>query len=260
MKKLDQVDLSLKMSRTQSEQRLAHLGRRLLQLRLVSGGLIGDGRLGPALAVVFEGWDAAGKGGAIKRFGGRPGPTSRARSVLCRPHREKNAITSCGVFGPNLPGAGGMAVFDIFWYGRVLVERVEGFATEPEWKRAYEEITSFEKGLVAEGSVIVKFWLHISSEEQLARFESRQGDPLRSWKLTEEDWRNRAKRPAYVQAVEEMLSKTDHSHARWHVVAAENKQYARVKVVETVVHALEHGLDRAGITVPPAAEAELLDS
>ncbi len=159
-----------------------------------------------------------------------------------------------------LPGAGGMAVFDRSWYGRVLVERVEGFATEPEWKRAYDEIVSFEKSLVAEGSALVKFWLHISSEEQLARFESRRDDPLRRWKLTEEDWRNRAKRPAYAQAVEEMLSKTDHSRARWHVVAAENKHYARVKVVETVVHALEHGLTRAGITVPPEAEAELLDS
>ncbi len=260
MKKLDQVDLSLKMSRTQSEQRLAHLGRRLLQLRLVSGGLIGDGRLGPALAVVFEGWDAAGKGGAIKRLVAGLDPRHvRVQSYAAPTEREKRHHFLWR-FGPNLPGAGGMAVFDRSWYGRVLVERVEGFATEPEWKRAYEEITSFEKGLVAEGSVIVKFWLHISSEEQLARFESRQADPLRSWKLTEEDWRNRAKRPAYLQAVEEMLSKTDHSHARWHVVAAENKQYARVKVVETVVHALEHGLDRAGITVPPAAEAELLDS
>ena len=206
MKKLDQVDLSPKMSRTQSEQRLAHLGRRLLQLRLVSGGLIGDGRLGPALAVVFEGWDAAGKGGAIKRLVAGLDPRHvRVQSYAAPTEREKRHHFLWR-FGPNLPGAGGMAVFDRSWYGRVLVERVEDIATEPEWKRAYEEITSFEKGLVAEGSVIVKFWLHISSEEQLARFESRQADPLRSWKLTEEDWRNRAKRPAYVQAVEEMLS------------------------------------------------------
>ena len=159
-------------------------GRRLLQLRLVSGGLIGDGRLGPALAVVFEGWDAAGKGGAIKRLVAGLDPRHvRVQSYAAPTEREKRHHFLWR-FGPNLPGAGGMAVFDRSWYGRVLVERVEGFATEPEWKRAYEEITSFEKGLVAEGSVIVKFWLHISFEEQLARFESRQDDPLRSWKLT----------------------------------------------------------------------------
>jgi polyphosphate kinase 2 (PPK2 family) len=153
-----------------------------------------------------------------------------------------------------------MAIFDRSWYGRVLVERVEGFATEAEWRRAYDEIVSFEKSLVAEGATVVKIWLHISDGEQLARFESRRDDPLRRWKLTDEDWRNRDKRPAYVQAVEEMLSRTDHPRARWHVVAAEDKHYARVKVVETVVHSLENGLARAGLTVPPPAEAELLDT
>jgi polyphosphate kinase 2 (PPK2 family) len=259
MGKLDRVDLSLKMSRSESERRLAHLRRRLLQLRLVSGGLIGDGQLGPALSVVFEGWDAAGKGGAIKRLVAGLDPRHvRVQSYAAPTEREKRHHFLWR-FGPNLPGAGGMAIFDRSWYGRVLVERVEEFATEPEWKRAYDEIVSFEKSLVAEGSTLVKFWLHISDAEQLARFESRRDDPLRRWKLTEEDWRNRAKRPAYVQAVEEMLSRTDHPRARWHVVPAEDKHFARVKVVETVVHSLEHGLTRAGVTVPPESEAELLD-
>jgi AMP-polyphosphate phosphotransferase len=259
MGRLDHVDLTQKMSRSESEKRLAHLGRRLLQLRLVSGGLIGDGRLGPGLCVVFEGWDAAGKGGAIKRLVAGLDPRHvRVQSYAAPTEREKRHHFLWR-FGPNLPGAGGMAIFDRSWYGRVLVERVEGFATEPEWKRAYDEIVSFEKSLVAEGTTLVKFWMHISPEEQLARFESRRDDPLRRWKLTEEDWRNRAKRPAYTQAVEEMLSRTDHSRARWHVVAAESKQFARVKVVETVVHALERDLARSGITVPPEGQAELLD-
>ncbi len=260
MGRLDHVDLTQKMSRSESEKRLAHLGRRLLQLRLVSGGLIGDGRLGPGLSVVFEGWDAAGKGGAIKRLVAGLDPRHvRVQSYAAPTEREKRHHFLWR-FGPNLPGAGGMAIFDRSWYGRVLVERVEGFATEPEWKRAYDEIVSFEKSLVAEGTTLVKFWMHISPEEQLARFESRRDDPLRRWKLTEEDWRNRAKRSAYAQAVEEMLSRTDHSRARWHVVAAESKQFARVKVVETVVHALERDLSRSGITVPPEGQAALLDT
>ncbi len=259
MGKLDQVDLSLKMSRSESEKRLARMGRRLLQLRLVAGGLIGDGRLGPGLCVVFEGWDAAGKGGAIKRLVAGLDPRHvRVQSYAAPTEREKRHHFLWR-FCPNLPGLGGMAVYDRSWYGRVLVERVEGFATEPEWKRAYDEIVSFEKSLVTEGTTIVKFWLHISSEEQLARFESRRDDPLRRWKLTDEDWRNRAKRPAYVKAVEEMLSRTSPAESRWHVVSAENKQYARVNVIETVVHRLEHGLEMAGISVPPAEQAELLE-
>jgi polyphosphate kinase 2 (PPK2 family) len=257
--RLDQVDLSLKMSRAESEKRLERLGRRMLQLRLTSAGLIGDGRLGPGLAVVFEGWDAAGKGGAIKRLVSGLDPRHvRVQSYAAPTEREKRHHFLWR-FGPNLPGIGGMAIFDRSWYGRVLVERVEGFASEPEWQRAYDEITSFERSLVAEGTTLVKFWLHISDKEQLARFESRRDDPLRRWKLTDEDWRNREKRAAYVVAVEEMLRRTDHSKARWHIVPAESKHYARVNVVETVTKELEHGLTKAGLTVPPAAEAELLN-
>ena len=255
MARLEHVDLSLKMSRAESERRLEALERRLLQLRLLSGGLIGDGRLGPALCVLFEGWDASGKGGAIKRLVAGLDPRHvRVQSYAAPTEREKRHHFLWR-FYPNLPGAGGMAVFDRSWYGRVLVERVEGFATEPEWRRAYDEIVAFEKGLVTEGMILVKFWLHISNGEQLRRFESRRDDPLRCWKLTDDDWRNREKRPAYVQAVDEMLTRTDHSNARWDVVAAESKHYARVKVVGTVVHHLEHGLAKAGIPVPPLAEA-----
>jgi AMP-polyphosphate phosphotransferase len=144
-----------------------------------------------------------------------------------------------------------MAVLDRSWYGRVLVERVEGFATKAEWKRAYGEIADFEKMLGDEGAVIVKLWLHISDEEQLARFEARRDDPLKSYKLTQEDWRNRGKRREYTRAVEDMLERTSTEWAPWHVVEGDSKRYARVKVIETVIAATEAGLERHGRRPPP---------
>jgi polyphosphate kinase 2 (PPK2 family) len=251
---LDQVDLSLKMSRTESEQRLQGLQRRLLQLRLVNGGLIGDGRLGPPLCIVFEGWDAAGKGGAIKRLVAGLDPRHvRVQSYAAPTEREKRHYFLWR-FVPNLPGWGGMSIFDRSWYGRVLVERVEGLATKDEWRRAYQEILAFEQGLVDEGTTLVKFWLHISSKEQLVRFERRRDDPLRSWKLTDEDWRNRDKRGKYEEAVEDMLDRTDKPELPWHLVPAESKHHARVAVLETVIRRTEEGMRRWGIK-PPAPAA-----
>jgi polyphosphate kinase 2 (PPK2 family) len=145
-----------------------------------------------------------------------------------------------------------MAVLDRSWYGRVLVERVEGFATEEQWRRGYEEIVNFERSLVLEGIILVKFWVHISSGEQLHRFEKRRDDPLKAWKLTEEDWRNREQRPHYEEAVEEMLERTDHALAPWDLVEGDNKRFARVKVVETTVQRIEDGMRRHGIAPPPS--------
>jgi polyphosphate kinase 2 (PPK2 family) len=205
---------------------------------------------------VFEGWDASGKGGAIKRLVGGLDPRHvRVQSYAAPTEREKRHHFIWRFF-PNLPGSGGMAVFDRSWYGRVLVERVEGFCAPQEWKRAYGDIVSFEHSLAADGMVIVKFWLHISSKEQLARFESRRDDPLRRWKLTDEDWRNREKRQAYVDAVNEMLARTDRKDSPWSLVAAESKHYARVNVLETVVQRLEKGLADWGIDIPPSGTAE----
>ena len=150
-------------------------------------------------------------------------------------------------FAPALPGWGGVAVLDRTWYGRVLVERVEGFATEEQWKRAYDEIVGLERTLALEGMVILKFWLHISPQEQLRRFKRRESDPLKRWKLTDEDWRNREKRPQYEEAVEEMLARTDTEHARWHLVPAESKRYARVFVIETAIAEIEKGMRKRGI-------------
>ncbi len=251
MASLSDVDLSLRMSAQESEQRLARLQRHLLHLRLLTAGLIGSGKTGPPVCVVFEGWDAAGKGGAIKRLVTNLDPRHvRVQSYSAPTAREKRHHFLWR-FNDNLPGWGGMAVFDRSWYGRVLVERVEGFASKDQWHQAYRDIVAFESALVDDGTTLVKFWLHISPEEQLARFEARREDPLRSWKLTSEDWRNREKRAAYEEAVQDMLRHTDHPGCRWDVVAGESKHYARVAVVETVVERMEHGLRQWGLDVPP---------
>ncbi len=250
MGRLDELDLTLRLSRKEQDTRLEALGARLLQLRLVCGGLIGEGTLGPPVCAVFEGWDASGKGGAIKRLVADLDPRHvRVRSFGAPTHDEKRHHFLWR-FWPALPGWGGMAVLDRSWYGRVLVERVEGFSTEEQWRRAYEEIATFERSLVAEGMVLVKFWLHVSPEEQLERFEARRTDPLKSWKLTDEDWRNRDKREAYEAAVEEMLEHTDLPEAPWVLVEGDSKRWARVRVVEETIAAIEEGMRRVGIEVP----------
>jgi polyphosphate kinase 2 (PPK2 family) len=247
---LDGVDLSLRLDRDEEEKELKALGARLAQLRLTLGGLIGECRLGPPLVVVFEGWDASGKGGAIKRLVAPLDPRHVRVSQYAAPSPDEKRHHFLGRFWPALPGWGGMTVFDRSWYGRVLVERVEGFATEEEWQRAYGEIEAFERSLADEGSTIVKFWLHISPEEQLKRFRARAGDPLKSWKLTEEDWRNREKRPQYEAAVEEMLEKTDRPSARWRVISAESKRQARVEVMRLAIEEIETGMRRCGQDPP----------
>ena len=253
MNRLAEVDLSARLPKKEATARLEAAVKRLLHLRLVLGGQLGDGRLGPPLCVVFEGWDASGKGGAIKRLVGPLDPRHVRVAQFAAPTYDEKRHHFLWRFWPVLPGWGGMAVLDRSWYGRVLVERVEGFATEQQWSRAYEEIVEFERTLVAEGMVLVKFWMHVSPEEQLARFQSRANDPLRSWKLTDEDWRNREKRPAYEAAVEEMLARTDRSGAHWHVVPGDDKKLARVVVVETVCAAIEAELQARGLLVEPAA-------
>jgi polyphosphate kinase 2 (PPK2 family) len=137
-----------------------------------------------------------------------------------------------------------MCLFDRSWYGRLLVERVEGFATVEQWTRAYDEIVQFERSMVMEGVILVKFWIQVSPEEQLKRFENRQSDKLRSWKLTEEDWRNRDKADQYNEAIEEMFLRTDHDLARWNLVSGENKKWARVTILETLCDRVEEGMAR----------------
>jgi polyphosphate kinase 2 (PPK2 family) len=242
MTSLADLDLTLDLSRKEEAARLAAAQERLLALRLTMGGLLGDGSLGPPLCVVFEGGDASGKGGAIKRLVDRLDPRHVRVASTAAPSYDEKRHHYLWRFWPLLPGWGGMAVLDRSWYGRVLVERVEGFASEAEWGRAYDEINEFERSLTLEGMILVKFWLEVSPEEQLKRFEARAKDPLKQWKLTDEDWRNREKRPAYDAAVEDMVRRTDTGWAPWHLVEGDSKRWARVKVVETVVARVEQAL------------------
>jgi polyphosphate kinase 2 (PPK2 family) len=248
---LDEVDLTPSLSRAEEERELQVAWKRLSQLRLTLGGLIGEKVLGPPLCIVFEGWDASGKGGSIKRLVAPLDPRHVRVAQFAAPSAGERRHHFLHRFWPALPGWGGMTVFDRSWYGRVLVERVEGFAGDEQWQRAYEEIVSFEHGLAEEGATVVKLWLHISAGEQLKRFESRAGDPLRAWKLTPDDWENRSKRAEYELAVEEMLDRTDRRHARWRLVAAESKRYARVQVVRIVSEEIEAGMRRCGQDPPP---------
>ncbi|WP_433790950.1 polyphosphate kinase 2 family protein [Actinoplanes sp. CA-252034] len=234
------------ISKKKAEARLEAAQQRLLRLRLLLGGQIGEKRIGPPLCVVFEGWDASGKGGAIKRLVEPLDPRHVRVAQFAAPTYDEKRHHFLQRFWTVLPGKGGMAVLDRSWYGRVLVERVEGFATEEQWKRAYQEIVEFERTLTAEGTILLKFWMHVSEAEQLKRFESRRDDPLRQWKLTDEDWRNRDKRGAYEAAVEEMIDRTDQPRARWHVIPGNEKPYARFAVVERVCHVLETKLAKRG--------------
>ena len=251
MSRLASVDLGLRLSKKEAKEQLAAAQERLVHLRLLLGGQIGTGDLGPPLCVLFEGWDASGKGGAIQRLVGELDPRHVRVAQFAAPTHDEKRHHFLWRFWPVLPGWGGMAVLDRTWYGRVLVERVEGFASPEAVERAYGEIVDLETTLAAEGMVIVKFWMHVSAEEQLRRFESRQADPYKAWKLTEEDWRNREKRPQYEAAVEEMLERTEHPAGLWHVVAGEDKRWARVDVVRTVNTAIEKALEARGIDADP---------
>jgi polyphosphate kinase 2 (PPK2 family) len=195
----------------------------------------------PAL-LVFEGWDAAGKGGAIKRVTETLEPRGYTVSSFAAPRGEEKTHHYLWRFWRVLPRAGHLGVFDRSYYGRVLVERVEGFCSEAEWRRAYREINEFEAQQASFGMVICKFWLQVSAEEQLRRFRERERDPFRQYKLTPEDWRNRARWAEYEAAVEDMLHETSTPAAPWTVVEANDKRHARVKVLATVTAALRGAL------------------
>jgi polyphosphate kinase 2 (PPK2 family) len=249
---LDELDLSLKLSKEEEAEGLKRGWKRLSQLRLTLGGLIGEKELGPPVCVIFEGTDASGKGGAIKRLVTELDPRHVRVVQFAAPTHDEKRHHFLWRFWPKLPGWGGMSVFDRSWYGRVLVERVEGFATREQWLRAYDEINGFERTLGDEGLILIKFWMQISPDEQLKRFKRREKDPLKSWKLTDEDWRNRDKADAYKQAVEDMVDRTSvEPHATWHLIPADSKRYARVAVIDTVIDEIEAGMRRHGMEPPP---------
>jgi polyphosphate kinase 2 (PPK2 family) len=248
--RLDELDLSVSLSKKEEAKGLESAWTRLTQLRLTLGGQIGEKTLGPPVCVLFEGVDAAGKGGAIKRLVAELDARHVRVVQFAAPTHDEKRHHFLWRFWPVLPGWGGMSVLDRSWYGRVLVERVEGFAERAEWLRAYDAINAFEHSLVEEGMILIKFWMQISDAEQMHRFKRREGRPLKAWKLTEEDWRNREKRDQYTLAVEDMLSRTDTPETPWDLIAAEDKRYARVKVIETVIARIEEGMRRNGIEPP----------
>ena len=255
---LDDLDLSQKLSSTEADKRLAAAQKRLLHLRLFSAGLLGPAKDTPGLLVLFEGFDAAGKGGAIRRLTAGLDPRHVRVVPIASPTPEELRHHFLWRFSSSIPGRGGMTVYDRTWYGRLLVERVEKLIDAATVRRSAKEIVDFEDALVADGITIVKFWLQISDAEQLKRFNDRAATPAKQWKLTEEDWRNRSRRPQYEEAVRDMIAWTDHSHAHWDLVAAEDKRFARVFVLETVIRRFEHDLARRGFEVPPSKGTDYL--
>lgn len=235
--RLSALDLSRALSEKGYWKRIAALQLRLRELH----HQMYEKKV-PVLAVL-EGWDAAGKGGAIKRITETLEPRGYTVSSFSAPRGDEKTHHYLWRFWRALPRAGHLGIFDRSYYGRVLVERVEGFCSEAEWRRAYREICEFEAHQVSAGMVIRKFWLHLSKEEQLRRFRDRERDPFRSYKLTPEDWRNRARWTEYSRAVEEMIEHTSTPDAPWTLVEADDKFHARVKIVETLADAIENALD-----------------
>ncbi len=234
---LETIDLSLTISKEDYARELVRY-----QVALSSLGFQVYTQRRPVV-MVFEGWDAAGKGGAIKRVTEKLDPRGYVVYPIAAPKGDDATHHYLWRFWRRLPECGQVAIFDRSWYGRVMVERIEGFCTEDEWKRAYREINQFERQLVDYGTILLKFWVHIGKDEQLRRFESRSGDKLRSWKLTDEDWRNREKWDLYAQAVEDMILKTSTLSAPWTIVEGNSKDYARIKVLKTLVEQLSKALE-----------------
>lgn len=239
---LRDLDMGHKPARAEYETELARLQGRLnhLQRRAHDAGV--------ALVIALEGWDAAGKGGAIRRITAALDARRYRVIPVAAPTDEERARHYLWRFWRHLGAGGTVTIFDRSWYGRVLVERVEGFATDAEWRRAYAEINHFERQLTEHGVVVCKLWLHISRAEQAARFEARQETPYKQWKITDEDWRNRARWDEYEVAVHDMVERTSTAAAPWILVPAEHKRHARLAVLRAVC-------ERLAAALPPEGEA-----
>ena len=234
---LDHLDLDVTLASGEYEKRLPKLQEELRRLQYLCY------RKRMPVVIAFEGSDAAGKGGAIRRLTRELDPRGYEVVPIAAPDGVEKQHHHLWRFWRALPKAGHFTIFDRTWYGRVLVERVEGFARPEEWMRAYREINEFEADLVAYGAVVVKFWLQISQEEQLRRFNDRQNTPEKRWKITDEDWRNREKWDDYRIAVSTMIEHTSTTHAPWTIVEANDKCHARIKVLDTAVRAIKRRME-----------------
>lgn len=255
--RLHDLDLSAKLDKETYNQKLEGLQYEMLNAQQ----FLHNNKIG--LILVFEGMDAAGKGGAIKRVTEKIDPRGYIVHPISAPQPHELRYNYMHRFWRKLPQHGQIGIFDRSWYGRVLVERVEGFATKKEWSRAFDEINQFEKMLTDGNYIIVKYWLHVSKEEQLQRFLDRENDPYKAWKLTDEDWRNRDKWEKYEEAAEEMFEKTDTKNAPWVLVPGNNKRYARIHVLEETLRLIEENLEARGLKLidalgnPPDGEEML---
>lgn len=236
---LQVVDLSQKLDERAYEAQLEPLQ---LRLRALEHELYVH-RI--PVTVVTEGWDAAGKGGAIRRLTAKLDPRGFEVVGISAPNDDERAHHYLWRFWRQVPKGGHLSIFDRSWYGRVLVERVEGFCTDEEWRRAYRELNEFERQLTEGGGVVVKLWFHIDKETQLARFKERESSGYKKWKITGEDWRNREKWPRYEEAVAEMIERTSTTYAPWKVIAANDKYFARIAVLRAVVEAIENAVPGA---------------
>jgi AMP-polyphosphate phosphotransferase len=232
---LGALDMGLRLSKSDYKEQLAHYQQQLQELAWQAH------KQQRATIAVFEGWDAAGKGSAIRRVTSAIDPRLYKVVQFAAPTDEENAHHYLWRFWRRLQRDGRSTLFDRSWYGRVLVERVEGFASDKQWQRAYGEINEFERQLTEHGAILLKFWIHLSPEEQLQRFEERSNTAHKRYKITEEDWRNRDKWPLYEQAVEAMIAGTNTAHAPWTLIEGDNKRYARIKILKTFCQALANG-------------------
>lgn len=230
---LAETDLSKSMPKEVYEERLKALQKKMEHLH----GELYRRRIPVVLG--FEGWDAGGKGGAIKRLTSHMDPRGYVVNPTASPSDTEKAHHYLWRFWRAMPKAGHIAIFDRTWYGRVMVERLEGFCSENDWQRAYNEINEFEKELKDWGAVIIKFWVQIDKDTQLARFQERQNNPEKQWKITDEDWRNREKWDEYEVAVNEMLQKTNTEYAPWHILESVDKKYARIKALKIVIEEIK---------------------
>jgi polyphosphate:AMP phosphotransferase len=235
---LSKLDLGKSLTKQNYERQLAKYQGRLGELARAAH------EKKRSSIVLLEGWDAAGKGGLIRRI--VPAMDARQYHIIpiAAPTDEERAQHFLWRFWRHIPRAGKVTIYDRSWYGRVLVERVEGFAREDEWMRAYTEINNFEEQLVESGIVLVKFWLHISSDEQLARFKAREQTPFKQYKISEEDYRNRDKWDAYENAVNDMVERTSTANAKWHLIEGNDKYHARIKAMKIYCDRLEKSLDK----------------
>ena len=236
MPKLAEVPLNQDMTKEEYEIRLKELQKKLKKLHNKIY------RKQIPVIIAYEGWDAAGKGGNIKRLTSALDPRGFEVHPIAAPEPHEKARHYLWRFYHRLPKTGHIAIFDRTWYGRVMVERLEGFCSENDWKRAYNEMNEFEKELSDWGAVVIKFWIQIDKDTQLARFTERQNTPEKQWKITDEDWRNREKWDQYEVAIDEMIAKTSTENAPWYIIQSNNKYYARIQAIQIVIDEIEKRL------------------